>query len=106
MNDLLEIAVAAHGGLDRWNQVTSVTVGASITGTFWQVKSKGDALGRHDFTIEILGGVPTQLHAAGYRDVDGIIIPATRRAYAWDGDHELVQEPPLVAIDMNEITIR
>ncbi|HTU06766.1 MAG TPA: hypothetical protein VMG13_14535, partial [Trebonia sp.] len=63
-------------------------------------------LRRHDFTIDILGGVPTQLHAAGYRDVDGIVIPATRRAYAWDGDHELVQEPPLVAIDMGEITVR
>jgi len=238
MNDLLESAVAAHGGLDRWNQVTSITVGASITGTFWHVKSKGDALTdvrfeadttrerltmdfpgqdkrsvfeprrvvlqrrggaltdarddpersfdgqrfetpwddidlayftgqalwtylntpflctrpgfvteeiapveadgetwrrltvtfpdhikthsrqqifcfgpdgllrRHDFTIDILGGVPTRLRATGYRDVDGIVIPATRRAYALDGDRELVQEPPLVAIDMSEITIR
>jgi hypothetical protein len=238
MNDLLESAVAAHGGLDRWNQVKSITVGASITGTFWHVKSKGDALRdvrlevdtprerlamdfagedkrsvfephrvviqrrdgvlidtrddpersfdgqqfetpwddidlayftgqalwtylntpflytwpgfvteeiapieadgetwrrlkatfpdhikthsrqqitcfgpdgllrRHDFTIDLLGGVPTQLHATRYRDVDGITIPATRRAYAWQGDHELVQEPPIVAIDMGEITIR
>jgi hypothetical protein len=238
MNDLLERAVAAHGGLDRWNQITSLAVGASITGTFWHVKSKGDALTdvrfeadttrerltmdfpgqdkrsvfeprrvvvqrgdgalieardnpersfagqrfespwddidlayftgqalwtylntpflytrpgfvtdeiapieaggetwrrlavtfpdhikthsrqqvfcfgpdgllrRHDFAIDILGGVPTQLHASGYRDVGGIVIPATRRAYAWDGDRELVQEPPLVAIDMNEITVR
>jgi hypothetical protein len=32
MNDLLERAVAAHVGLDRWNQVKSITVDASITG--------------------------------------------------------------------------
>jgi hypothetical protein len=238
MNDLLESAVAAHGGLDRWNQVQSITVDAAITGVFWHIKSKGDALKnvrfeadttrqrltmdfagedkrsvfeplrvviqhrdgalieardnpersfegqqfetpwddvhlayftgealwtylnapflftrpgfvteeiapveaggetwrrlnvtfpdhikthtrqqvfcfgpdgllrRHDFTMDILGGAPGLLNATGYRDVDGIMIPATRRAYAWQDDRELVQEPPLVAIDMNEITIR
>ena len=37
-------AVAAHGGLDRWNQVKSITVGASITGAVWYAKSQGDAL--------------------------------------------------------------
>jgi hypothetical protein len=31
MNDLLDSAVAAHGGLDRWNHVRSITVDASIT---------------------------------------------------------------------------
>ena len=36
MNDLLDSAVAAHGGLDRWNQVTSITVDAAITGALWQ----------------------------------------------------------------------
>src|SRR5258708_32441745 len=44
MNDLLERAVAAHGGLDRWNQITAITVEASITGALWHVKGKGDAL--------------------------------------------------------------
>ncbi|WP_353366189.1 hypothetical protein [Mycobacterium sp.] len=39
-------------------------------------------------------------------DVDGIIIPTTRRIYAWEGDYQLVPEPRLIAIDMNEITIR
>jgi hypothetical protein len=42
MNHLLESAVAAHGGLDRWNQVKSITVDASVTGALWAVKSKGD----------------------------------------------------------------
>ena len=44
MNDLLDSAVAAHGGLDRWNQVKSITFDASITGAFWHLKGKGDAL--------------------------------------------------------------
>jgi hypothetical protein len=237
MNDLLESAVAAHGGLGRWNQVRSITVDTSITGALWSLKSQGDALKdvrfavdttrerltmdfagqdkrsvfephrvvlqrrdgaltdarddpeksfdghqlqtpwddihlayftgealwtylntpflytwpgfvteeiapieadgetwrrlkvtfpdhikshtrqqiscfgpdgllrRHDFTIDILGGATGMLYATDYRDIDGIIIPATRRGYAWQGDYQLVPEPLLVAIDMGEITI-
>ena len=32
MNDLLQRAVDAHGGLKRWNEINSVTVAASLTG--------------------------------------------------------------------------
>jgi hypothetical protein len=238
MNDLLELAVGAHGGLDRWNQVNSIAVAASITGALWHVKGKSDALKdvhlevntkrellkmdfvgqdkrsvfeplrvvverrdgsvidardepersfddhqletpwddvhlayftgealwtylnlpflytwpgfvteeiapievggetwrrlkvafpehikshtreqitcfgpdglvrRHDFTIDILGGATGMLYAADYRDVDGIIIPATRRGYGWQGDYQPIPEPLLVAIDLAEITLR
>jgi hypothetical protein len=238
MNDLLEGAVAAHGGLDRWNQATAIAVNASITGALWHVKGTADALKdvrfeadtkrqlltmdyvgqdkesvfepsrvvvhrrdgtvieardepeksfdghqletpwddihlayfsgealwtyltipflytwpgftteeitplevdgetwrrlkvtfpehikthsreqiscfgpdgllrRHDFTIDIIGGATGMLYATEYRDVDGIMIPTTRRGYAWHGDYQLVPEPLLVAIDMGEIAIR
>ncbi|HET6739602.1 MAG TPA: hypothetical protein VFH76_11730 [Kribbella sp.] len=237
MNELLEYAVAAHGGLDRWNEVRSMTVDASITGALFQAKGQADALKnvrlevdttrelvtidfvgeghravfepkrvvlqapdgtltdardepersfdghgfetpwddlhlayftgeavwtylnmpflytwpgfgtgeispievdgetwrrlqvrfpdhlkthtqqqiacfgpdgllrRHDFTIDILGGAPGMLFATGYREVDGIIVPTTRRGYAWHGDHQLVPEPQLVAIDLSEISL-
>ena len=237
MNNLLESAVAAHGGMDRWTQVKSITVDASITGAVWYVKNQGDALKnirfkvdttrerltmdfvgqdkrsvfephrvetrrrdgglidarddpeksfdghqletpwddlhlayftgealwtylntpylytwpgfvteeitpievdgetwrrlkvtfpdhikshtrqqiscfgpdgllrRHDFTIDVVGGAPSMLYASDYRDVDGIIIPTTRRGYAWQGDYQLVPEPLLVAINMGEITV-
>jgi hypothetical protein len=238
MNDLLKLAVASHGGLDRWNQVTSITVGASITGALWDLKSNGHALKdvrfvvdttkqllkmdvvsqerrtvfephrvavqdpdgavidarndpersfdghrletawddlhvayfvgealwtylntpflytwagfaseeiapievdgetwrrlkvtfpdhvkshtqqqiscfgpdgllrRHDFTIDILGGSTGMLYATDYRDVDGIIIPTTRRGYAWQGDYQRIDERLLIAIDMGEISVR
>jgi hypothetical protein len=44
MNDLLNLAVEAHGGLKRWSRVEAVTVAASITGEIWQTKSKPDYL--------------------------------------------------------------
>src|SRR6266498_3649928 len=52
MNDLLESAVAAHGGLGRWNQVKSITVDAAITGALWALKSKGDALKDVRFEVD------------------------------------------------------
>ncbi|MHC5897268.1 hypothetical protein [Nostoc sp.] len=237
MNELLNLAVKAHGGLKRWNKVKSVKVAASITGAIWFVKSKGDALKnvvmtvetkkeqlimdfpgqdkrsifepariviektdgtlidarndpeksfeghqretpwddihvayfsgealwtylntpflythegfateeissiqvegetwrrlkvtfpdtvkshtreqiscfgpdgllrRHDYTVDILGGATGLNYASNYRDIDGIIVPTTRRIYAYEGDYQLVKEPLLVAIDMSEIAL-
>jgi hypothetical protein len=237
VSNLLDLAVEAHGGLDRWNKVKSVRVVASITGAIWFVKSKGDALKdvimtietkkerlitdfpgqdkrsifepsriviekadgtliearndpeksfqgqqrdtpwddihvayfcgealwtylnipflythegfaaqelspiqeagetwrrlkvtfpdtvkshsreqitcfgpdgllrRHDYTVDILGGATGLNYASDYRDVDGIIVPAKRRIYAYEGDYQLVKEPLLVAIDMGAISL-
>jgi hypothetical protein len=44
MNDLLQTAVKAHGGLQRWSKVKTIKVAASITGAIWFVKSQGDYL--------------------------------------------------------------
>jgi hypothetical protein len=44
MNDLLQTAVAAHGGLKRWREISTIKVAASITGAIWFVKSQGDYL--------------------------------------------------------------
>jgi hypothetical protein len=52
MNELLSLAVKAHGGLERWNKVKSVNVAASITGAIWFVKSKGDALKSVVMTVD------------------------------------------------------
>jgi hypothetical protein len=44
MSELLDLAVKAHGGLERWNKVKSVKVAASITGGIWYVKGKPECL--------------------------------------------------------------
>src|SRR5215469_10970246 len=38
MNDLLQRAIAAHGGLDRFNQFRTVSVDISIGGALWLLK--------------------------------------------------------------------
>ena len=52
MNELLQTAVTAHGGLERWNEIKTIKVAASITGAIWFVKSQGDYLKNIVMTIE------------------------------------------------------
>ena len=52
MNDLLASAVAAHGGVDRWNRIHTIDVDAAITGAFWQIKGQGDALTKVRFEVD------------------------------------------------------
>jgi hypothetical protein len=52
MNDLLKLALDAHGGLDRWKKVKAIKVAASITGAIWYVKGKGDFLKKVVLTAE------------------------------------------------------
>jgi len=52
MKDLLNFVVEAHGGLERWNKVTAVTVAASVTGEIWRVRGKSDYLKNVIFEVE------------------------------------------------------
>ena len=40
MNKLLELAIAAHGGLDRWHSYRSVSLELSIRGALWQLRGQ------------------------------------------------------------------
>jgi len=62
-------------------------------------------LRRHDYTVDVLGGAAGLNYAYDYRNIDGIIIPTTRRVYAYEGDYQPVKEPLLVAIDLTEISL-
>jgi hypothetical protein len=44
MTDLLEMAVAAHGGLERWSTINTIDVDLSITGAVWYVKGRPNVL--------------------------------------------------------------
>jgi hypothetical protein len=52
MSELLDRAVEAHGGMDRWNKVKAIKVATSITGAIWYVKGKGDFLKNVVLTAE------------------------------------------------------
>jgi hypothetical protein len=51
MIDLLETAVDAHGGLERWQRVRAVDLSISITGAIWSAVGRPDVL--RDVTMHI-----------------------------------------------------
>jgi hypothetical protein len=61
-------------------------------------------LRRHEYTVDIMGGAAGLNYAADYRNVDGIMVPTKRRAYAPDGNKQKIPNPVLVAIDIRDIT--
>jgi hypothetical protein len=44
VNDLLKLAIAVHGGLRRWEQLSRFRVAASITGAIWTLKGQAGLL--------------------------------------------------------------
>lgn len=40
-----------------------------------------------------------------HRSVSGIMIPTTRRIYAYEGDFQPVWEPELVHLEMHEVSL-
>jgi hypothetical protein len=60
-------------------------------------------LRRHEYTVDILGGAPGLNYAYDYRNIDGIMVPTTRRVHAYDANKQKVPEPVLVAIDIRDI---
>ena len=88
MNDLLKLALEAHGGLDRWNKVKAIKVAASITGAIWFVKGKGGFLKNVVLTAEtrkerLTVDFPSQNRRANFEPerivietVDGALIEA------------------------------
>ncbi len=36
MNNLLNVVTEAHGGVDRWNQLTTLKAHLSVKGGLWQ----------------------------------------------------------------------
>jgi hypothetical protein len=44
MNDLLNLAIKAHGGLERWKQVRSLQAKVTLNGALWRIKGRPNGL--------------------------------------------------------------
>ena len=90
MNELLKLAVDAHGGLDRWQQLKTITASMSITGGIWQVKSRPDVL--KDIVVE------TSLHeekvVTRYRDQNRRTLFTPREIVSESEDGKLFERRP------------
>ena len=87
MSDLLEKAIRAHGGAQRWEQVSRFRVQTSITGA-----------------VDILGGGPAVHYPSQYRRFDGVLVPTRRRVYVRRPDGSPILESTSIAIDVERVS--
>lgn len=59
---------------------------------------------RHDYTVDILGGATGANYPGDYREVQGLLMPMSRRIFACDDSLQKVPEPLLVSIDIASLT--
>lgn len=52
MSDLLDMAIAAHGGWEAWRRLRKLTAQLSIGGSMWQVKGWPDAFAQVEVSID------------------------------------------------------
>ena len=91
MNDLLATAINAHGGLERWNQLTLYLTPDGL-------------LVRHDYDVEISGDATAAHYLSDYVDVQGIMMPTSHRILPRTPDGQSLSEPLIVSIGLSEIT--
>jgi hypothetical protein len=59
---------------------------------------------RHDYTVDILGGATGANYSTNYRNFQGLMMPTTRRIYAYDEAMQKIPEPLLVSLDFGMLT--
>lgn len=103
MSDLLELAVRAHGGLDRWNRASKLDVKAAIGGAIWRLKGWPDHLAETRLAID-----PHRPHveytAAAAPGQRSIYDPARTAIVADDGSLVGEREAPREAFAGHEVT--
>jgi hypothetical protein len=53
MGDLKDFVIAAHGGLDRWNQLSEVRAHLRIGGVLWAVKKQDGVINDSMVRVEL-----------------------------------------------------
>lgn len=90
---------------ERWERLKATFPDGLDTHSREQILYFGDdgLLRRHDYTVEVMGGATGANYASNYRDCGGIVVPMSRRVYAYDAAGQKQDEPLLVSIDIESI---
>jgi len=60
-------------------------------------------LRRHDYRVEVCGGLPAAQYVHDYVECDGLLMPSKRRAYRRDSNGRAIDSQLLVSIDISDI---
>jgi hypothetical protein len=97
-----------HEDGEQWRRLKVTFPGSIHTHSREQVSYFGPdgLLRRHDYTVDVMGGASGANYASNYQDFDGIMVPTTRRVFAYNADGQKIDEPSLVAIDIATVSFR
>jgi hypothetical protein len=85
VSDLLDLAIAAHGGLDRWNAQRGVAAELSIGGVLWDLKGQAGLFQRCVYEADthvqraVLGGFDDAGRSIGFTPTQLVIEDAAGR---------------------------
>jgi hypothetical protein len=90
---------------ERWRRLRVTFPDHIVSHTKTQITHFGPdgLMRRHDYTVDILGGATGANYTTNYRDCQGLMMPMTRRIYAYDEAMQKLSEPLLVSIDFRKI---
>ena len=60
-------------------------------------------LKRHDYEVEVSGGIPAAQYVYEYKEFSGILVPTKRRVFGRKPDGTSVQDLLIVSIDLSEV---
>jgi hypothetical protein len=80
MDDLLALAIAAHGGMKRWDRISRFRAAMCITGAVWDLKGKPGLL-----TDVVLEGETRD------QRIRITPFPASGRYATWEPDHQTIE---------------
>jgi hypothetical protein len=64
MSDLLDLSIAAHGGLERWNTFSTITLELSVGGALWGLKGQTGLFAEATYEADIHRQRATLGHSA------------------------------------------
>ncbi|MGQ7958003.1 hypothetical protein ACUTAF_09885 [Pseudomonas sp. SP16.1] len=61
-------------------------------------------LRRHDYTVDVSGGIPAAQYVHDYISASGLLMPSKRRAYRRDSNGRAITTDLLVSIDLGNLS--
>lgn len=94
-----------HENGEEWRRLKVTFPDYVVSHTKTQITHFGPdgLMRRHDYTVDILGGNSGANYTTNYKNFQGLMMPTTRRIYAYDEAMKKVPEPLLVALDFGNL---
>ena len=115
MDALLSQVLKAHGGLERWSELSKITAQLSIGGPIWAAKGWPGALAQETVEIDLaqersVFGRPSPLiipsrSSSRHHEFGGIVFPPRRRVFRRNPDGTSNLNLPSITIDVKSVTV-